>query len=130
MSQLESFRAAGRTLFSFGLVQGAEGNLSTFDGETLVITRTGAALHALQPDDVMEGGLAGPLPGASSDLEVHRERYAADGPGAIAHAHPTGSVPEGALESGRHGVYVRAGTLDDAVREAVRLARAHQVVKG
>jgi len=130
VSQLESFRAAGRTLFSFGLIQGAEGNLSTFDGETLVITRTGAVLHALQPDDVIEGGLAGPLPGASSDLEVHRERYAADGPGAIAHAHPTGSVREGALESGRHGVYVHAGTLDDAVREAVRFVRAHQVVQG
>ena len=130
MSQLESFRAAGRTLFSFGLVQGAEGNLSTFDGEMLVITRTGAELHALQPDDLIEGRLAGPLPGASSDVGVHRERYVADGPGAIAHAHPTGTVPEGALESGRHGVYVHAGTLDDAVREAVRLARAHQVVKG
>ena len=130
MSQLESFRAAGRTLFSFGLIQGAEGNLSTFDGETLVITRTGAALHALQPDDVIKGGLAGPLPGASSDLEMHRERYAADGPGAIAHAHTRGTVPEGVLESGRHGVYVHAGTLDDAVREAVRLARAHEVVKG
>ena len=130
MSQLESFRAAGRTLFSFGLVQGAEGNLSTFDGGTLVITRTGAALHALQPDDVIEGRLTGPFPGASSDLEVHRERYAADGPGAIAHAHPMGSVPEGALESGRHGVYVHAGTLDDAVRESVRFVRAHRVVQG
>ena len=130
MSQLESFRAAGRTLFSFGLVQGAEGNLSTFDGEMLVITLTGAELHALQPDDLIEGRLAGPLPGASSDVGVHRERYVADGPGAIAHAHPTGSVPEGAPESGRHGVYVHAASLDDAVREAVRLARVQQVVKG
>jgi hypothetical protein len=29
---LEEFRSAGRTLFSLGLVKGAEGNLSTFDG--------------------------------------------------------------------------------------------------
>lgn len=130
MSELSSFRAAGRTLFSLGLVHGAEGNLSTFDGERLVITRTGAELAALRPEDLIEGGLAGPMPGASSDLAVHRRRYEADGPGALVHAHPPGSVPEGAPESGAHGVYVHAGSLDEAVREAVRMAREHQVVPG
>jgi len=127
VSDAGSFRAAGRTLFSLGLVRGTEGNLSTFDGETLVITRAGAELRALGPQDLVEGPLSGELPGASSDLAVHRERYGLDGPGAIVHAHPPGTVPEGATESGRHGVYVHAASLEDAVREAVRMTRSQAV---
>ncbi len=130
MSDLEAFRAAGRTLFSLGLVHGTEGNLSTFDGTTLVITRTGAELRSLRPEDLIEGGVDGPLSRASSDLAVHRQRYATDGPGALVHAHPPGSVPDGAPEPGTHGVYVHAGSLEEAVREAVRMVRAHEAVPG
>ena len=79
--------------------------LSTFDGATLRITRTGAALGSLSQGDLIEGPLeasSGALDGASSDLEVHREIYRRDGPGAVAHAHPPGITPsEG--PPGRHG---------------------------
>src|SRR5262249_54751260 len=56
---LDAFRRAGRTLFSFGLVKGTEGNLSTFDGGTLVITRTGARLDSLEARDLVAGRVDG-----------------------------------------------------------------------
>src|SRR5436309_15374372 len=111
MDALGSFRAAGRTLFSLGLVKGAEGNLSTFDGAILVITRTTAALDGLGEGDLVSGALGEELPGASSDLEVHRTLYTERGPGAIVHAHPPGTVPEGGGGPGQHGVYVFGATL-------------------
>ena len=88
-----AFVGAGRTLFSLGLVKGAEGNLSTFDGSVLTITRTGCSLAALGEGDVLEGSLDVPPADASSDLRVHVEHYRRSGPGAVAHAHPAGSVP-------------------------------------
>jgi ribulose-5-phosphate 4-epimerase/fuculose-1-phosphate aldolase len=119
----EAFRFAGRTLFSLGLVKGTEGNLSTFDGVTLVITRAGAALDELAPGDLAVGTLDGALDGASSDLDVHRSFYAERGPGALVHAHPVGTVPEGEVISGEHGVYAFASSLERAVEVAVRRAR-------
>ena len=115
---LEEFRRAGRTLFSFGLVKGSEGNLSTFDGETLSITRTGSRLDALDAGDLIVGTLDGDLPGASSDLRVHRGMYREQGAGAIAHCHPPGTAEEGTAP-GEHGDYAFGATLDDAVSEAV-----------
>jgi hypothetical protein len=123
VGNLESFRLAGRTLFSLGLVRQSEGNLSTFDGSRLRITRTGACLDALGEADVLSGSLHGELPGASSDLEVHRQMYRDRGPGAVAHAHPAGSVPEEGSPSGEHGVYEFGDTLDAAVSAAVMRAR-------
>ena len=93
-TDLEAFRAAGRALFSLGLIRGTDGNLSTLSGRTLVITRTGAALDRLSASDLIAGSVDGPVPGASSDLEVHRSMYAERGPGAIAHSHPAGTLPE------------------------------------
>jgi ribulose-5-phosphate 4-epimerase/fuculose-1-phosphate aldolase len=119
---LEGFRRAGRTLFSFGLVKATEGNLSTFDGDTLVITRTGSRLDALDAGDLIVGRLGGELPGASSDLEVHRRMYAEHGSGAVAHCHPPGTAEEGTAP-GAHGNYTFAGTLDEAVAEAVARER-------
>lgn len=123
MEDLGRFRTAGRTLFSLGLVRGTEGNLSTFDGSGLVITRTGSDLAELGESDLIGGSLDGDLPTASSDLEVHRSMYRENGPGSIVHAHPPGTVPEGAAAPGQHGVYVFAGSLADAVEDAVRRAR-------
>jgi hypothetical protein len=120
---VEAFREAGRALLSLGLVRGTEGNLSTFDGATLWITRTGAPLGDLGGGDVLEGGLDGPLDGASGDLEVHRRLYAKRGPGAIVHAHPPGTVPEGGGGPGEHGTYVFAATLPEAVEAVVEEAR-------
>ena len=111
-----------RTLFSLGLVREAEGNLSTFDGNKMAITRSGAVLGDLSEADVLMGGLDGALPDASSDLEVHRNMYRGRGRGAVAHAHPPGTVPEEGAP-GEHGVYAFAGTLAEAVEAVVATAR-------
>src|SRR5207245_6661482 len=125
---LRSFRAAGRTLFSLGLVNGTEGNLSVYDGRALVITRTGAALGSLTEGDLItvpfEGDGATDSALASSDLDVHRKTYRSRGHGAIVHAHPSGSVPEGGGKPGAHGVYVFGPSLEQAVEDAVRQARS------
>lgn len=121
--ETDPFRSAGRALFSLGLVRETEGNLSTFDGTTIMITRMGAALDDLEPGDLVAGSLEAPLGGASSDLAVHRRLYRERGPGAVVHAHPPGTVPEGELRSGEHGVYVYASSLQRAVELAVRRAR-------
>jgi hypothetical protein len=84
-------------------VKASEGNLSWFDGERLVITRTGSELAGLAEDDVLEGTLDRPPPGSSSDLVLHLEMYRERGPGAVAHAHPPGTVPEGWVEGRRTG---------------------------
>jgi hypothetical protein len=120
---LASFRSAGRTLFSLGLVRGAEGNLSSFDGKRLLITRAGVSLADLGPDDVLEGTLAAAPVGASSDFDEHVDRYGRQGPGAVAHAHPAGTVPDGRVEGRPHGRYVHASTLEAAVVGLVEGAR-------
>jgi ribulose-5-phosphate 4-epimerase/fuculose-1-phosphate aldolase len=119
----DPFRSAGRALFSLGLVRGTEGNLSTFDGTTIVITRAGAPLDALGDGDLVAGALEASLDGASSDVAVHRSLYRERGPGAVVHAHPAGTVPEGEVASGEHGVYVFASSLERAVELAVRRVR-------
>ena len=119
---IDAFRRAGRTLFSFGLVKEAEGNLSTFDGDTLVITRTGARLDGLEASDLIAAPLDGDLRGASSDLKVHLRTYGESGPGAIAHCHPPGTVEEGTAP-GSHGDYAFAATLDEAVAVSIERAR-------
>lgn len=120
---LSEFRAAGRTLFSLGLVKGSEGNLSTWDGRRLLITRSGSELADLADDDVVSGALDEPPAGASSDLELHVELYGRKGPGAVAHAHPPGSVPPGWVEGQPHGGYAHAPTLAEAVDRLVSDAR-------
>ena len=122
-TDLEAFRAAGRSLFSLGLIRGSEGNLSTYSGETLVITRTGARLDRLSASDLLEGTLSGPLPAASSDLEVHRRMYAELGPGALAHSHPLGTRSEAPPSPGEHGLYVFASTLEEAVERTAGRVR-------
>ncbi len=120
---LAAFREAGRTLFSLGLVRGSEGNLSTWDGARLLITRTGCELARLSEDDVLEGTLDEPPASASSDLARHVEIYRGNGPGAVAHAHPPGSVPEGWVPGQEHGSYAFGATLEAAVAGIVRSAR-------
>ena len=124
MDRLEQFRSAGRTLFSLGLVKGTEGSLSTFDGTTMWITKAGAALNELSGDEVVGGGLDDQIPGASSDVEVHRSTYRERGPGALAHAQPPGSAPKHGVGSGEDGITVFGPTLQEAAEDAVRQARA------
>jgi ribulose-5-phosphate 4-epimerase/fuculose-1-phosphate aldolase len=124
MERLEEFRSAGRTLFSLGLVKGTEGNLSTFDGTTMWITTAGAVLSELSEGALVAGGLEGEMSGASSDAEVHRSTYRDRGAGALVHAHPPGTMPEGGGGPGEHGIYVFGPTLQEAAEDAVRQARA------
>jgi len=114
---------AGRSLFSMGMVRESEGNLSTWDGERLRITRSGCRLAGIQDVDVLEGSLDAPPREASSDVALHLARYRELGSGAVAHAHPLGSVPDGWVEGEEHGVYAFAPTLVEAVAEIVRGAR-------
>jgi ribulose-5-phosphate 4-epimerase/fuculose-1-phosphate aldolase len=120
---LADFRGAGRTLFSLGLVRGAEGNLSTWDGSRLRITRTGARLFELGAADVVEGSLQELPPGSSSDASLHVAMYRERGAGAIVHAHPPGTVPEGWVEGQDHGRYAHASTLEQSVQVLVAEAR-------
>ena len=120
----DRFRDAGRGLFSLGLVRETEGNLSIFDGATIVITRAGAPLDDLDAHQLISGRLEDALEGASSDLLVHQDLYRERGPGAVVHAHPPGTVPaEGEPTSGQHGVYVFAASLERAVELTVQEAR-------
>jgi ribulose-5-phosphate 4-epimerase/fuculose-1-phosphate aldolase len=105
------------------MVRGSEGNLSTWDGERLVITRTGCELAHLEDADVLDGSLEAPPPGASSDVAIHARMYRAEGRGAVAHAHPPGTVPAGWVEGREHGRYAHAPTLEAAVERIVREAR-------
>ena len=127
---LERFRVAGRYLASRGLVRGTDGNLSTFDGTHLVITRTGADLGSLEASDVLTGTLEDPPEGSSSDLEIHLDTYRRygrlDGDCAIVHAHPEGSMPEpGAVHPrhGRHGIYATGRTLEHALATVESMLR-------
>ena len=126
---LSAFRDAGRTLYSLGLVRGAEGNLSSFDGRRLLITRTGAELSALTEADLLEGTLDGPPGGSSSDLALHVAFYRERGPGAVVHAHPPGTVPEGELEGKAHGRYAFGATLEEAVSGIVAEARSGEMTR-
>ncbi len=119
MAAFGAFAEAGRTLAAHCLVRASEGNLSTFDGTRLTITRTGCELETLAPGDVLEGTLDEPPAEASTDLSIHLATYRERGEGAIAHAHPAGTVPEGWVEGEPHGVYDFGPTLSDAVREIV-----------
>ncbi len=121
---LNEFRAAGRALFVHGLVKGSEGNLSTFDGARLRITRTGARLFELDEGDVLVGTPDRPPAGASSDLDHHLAVYRELRARAVAHAHPPGGVPEGWREGEPHGAYGFGLTLIEAVA-AIVASRDH-----
>ncbi len=132
--ELAAFRAVGSHLARRGLVQGSEGNLSTFDGRRLIITRTGSRLDELGDDDVLAGGLTNPPADASSDLRLHLERYVdrgalgdTQGIAAVVHAHPPGTVPDRWVEGESHGVYALGRTIDHAaamLEHALRSGRA------
>ncbi|MGQ0669960.1 MAG: S-methyl-5-thioribose-1-phosphate isomerase [Actinomycetota bacterium] len=128
IGDVSDFQVAGKTLYSLGLVKGSEGNLSTFDGRRLLITRTGVRLAELTEDDVLEGTLDDPPDGASSDLERHVSIYRSSDSGAVVHAHPKGTVPDGWVEGEPHGVYTYGATLEQAAAAAIGSAR-HLMVR-
>jgi L-fuculose-phosphate aldolase len=87
---LPAFRAAGEDLFACGLIVPGSGNLSVWTPEGVLITREGAALHRLEPADlvliarVTEPPVATP----SMDTPIHRAIYVSAAAKAVVHAHP------------------------------------------
>jgi L-fuculose-phosphate aldolase len=85
----------GRRLFEEGLVGARSGNISYAFGDKIFITRTGASLASLQPEDIIAVSLnaRGLLDGrASSELIVHREVIKRTARRAVVHAHPSCAV--------------------------------------
>jgi methylthioribose-1-phosphate isomerase len=153
--ELAAFRAVGSHLARRGLISGTEGNLSTLDGDRLVITRTGAHLDALGEGDVLMGTAARPPEGASSDLAIHLFVYRTyrelDGVGAIVHAHPPGTgvdapsatepsewpvepgrvaaaFPGAGGRADRHGVYGTGRTLEQAAAMVEQILSSRRAV--
>lgn len=87
----EGFRDIGRDLFVSGLITSHGGNMSVRLGDRIVITRRGAMLGRLQPEDLVETGLErddAMVALASTELVVHRAIYRATSALAIVHTHP------------------------------------------
>jgi len=82
---------AARALCALDLNRGAAGNLSVRSGDGFLITPTGLASDAMQPDDIVLMTMDGHWRGArkpSSEWRFHRDIYAArPEAGAIVHAH-------------------------------------------
>lgn len=78
---------------SSGLNQGTSGNLSVRWAEGMLVTPSGIAYEALQPEDIvymtLDGRCEHPL-APSSEWRFHRDIYVAKPEvGAVVHAHPT-----------------------------------------
>lgn len=87
----EQFRDIGRDLFVAGLITSHGGNMSVRLGDRIVITRRGAMLGRLRPEDLVETGLEADdsmVTLASTELVVHRAIYRATSALAIVHTHP------------------------------------------
>ena len=91
---LETFQQAGEDLFRCGLVVPGSGNLSVWTPDGVVITREGAALHRLRPDDLclIARSTEPPVATPSLDTPIHRGIYVSAGGRAIVHAHPRHAV--------------------------------------
>ena len=143
---LSQFQTVGRDLFTRGLVSSHTGNLSIRLGDSLIITRRGCQLGAIQEHDLIETGISKNdrfTPLASTELVVHRAVYQTTPALAIVHAHPphtialslteTEVVPnsvEGFDMVGRVPVLgwnmdVKPGGLADIIAEALK---QHRVV--
>jgi L-fuculose-phosphate aldolase len=98
--RFKQFRETGKALSVSGAVTSHGGNISTSDGSSIWITRTGAMLGRLTPGDIQQVNWAPGPPdqNASMELLVHRAMYQAYAacvtqagqpfsPRAIVHAH-------------------------------------------
>ncbi|GAB4275542.1 MAG: fuculose-1-phosphate aldolase [Deferrisomatales bacterium] len=97
----ESFRDIGRDLFVAGLITSHGGNMSVRLGDRIVITRRGAMLGRLGPEDLVETGLErddAMVTLASTELVVHRAIYRATSALAVVHTHPIHATALSLLE--------------------------------
>ncbi len=77
----------GKKLASYGLIDGASGNLSFRMGSKIVITKTGAILDELTREDFVEVELGKSSREASSDLYVHSRIYEETDHRVVLHCH-------------------------------------------
>ncbi len=92
---IEDIIFTGKVLYQEGLVNSHAGNISVRFENSIYITKTGAMLGYLTPDDIVEVPVVGTSPNdkiASSELIVHREIYKKTEHKAIIHAHPIHAV--------------------------------------
>lgn len=73
----------GKMLFYSHLTDGASGNISFREGERVLITKSGANLNSLTPDDFVELN----RPEASRDRVVHAKIYEKTDYKAVVHCH-------------------------------------------
>ncbi len=141
----EQFRDIGRDLFLAGLITSHGGNMSVRLGDRIVITRRGAMLGRLGPEDLVETGLEADdamVTLASTELVVHRAIYRATSALAVVHTHPVHAtalslvadavVPvdsEGSYLLHRVPVVSTAETVgsDDAARLLPQALRGHKI---
>jgi len=91
---LPAFHQAGEDLFASGLIVPGGGNLSVWTPEGVLITREGAALHRLEPADLVLIARITDPPAAtpSMDTPIHRAIYVSASAKAVVHAHPRHAV--------------------------------------
>lgn len=91
MNELRLFQQIGADLFFARLNNSHSGNLSIRLNRMMVITRSGAMLHRLEYDDIVETAIDHDdceTARASRESGVHKAIYSATNAGAIVHAHP------------------------------------------
>jgi L-fuculose-phosphate aldolase len=87
---IERMRRIGRDIYLTGLVSTRAGNMSVRIRDTIVMSRVGASLGRLAPEDFVEIPVAGPGDrdaDVSSDLVIHRAIYEQTENRAVLHAH-------------------------------------------
>ncbi len=99
MSHLSELIQLGRELVERGLVLGSGGNLSYREGDTMFITRSGALLHQLTPDDFLPVPLHHPYqrpqttPRPSTETPMHQAAYLArEDAQVLVHCHPVHAI--------------------------------------
>ncbi len=92
---IEDIIFTGKVLYNEGLVNSHAGNISVRFEDSIYITKTGAMLGFLKPDDIVEVPVFSTSENdkiASSELIVHRAIYKKTKAKAIIHAHPVHAV--------------------------------------
>jgi L-fuculose-phosphate aldolase len=125
-SAKEALVAGARRVAESGLVVGSAGNVSVRAGNSILITRGGALLKDVAPEDCLEVGLSeGVISGApgsgfrpSSELPLHLAVYAATDAAAIVHTHSHYATVLGTLVDELPAVHYTINHFGGTVRVA------------
>lgn len=124
VEKIEELITGSRTLYERKLVHAAGGNTSVRDGDSILITQTGAEMGKLTADKIVRVDLDGEVlegKGPSKEMGMHLAMYRArQNAQAVIHAHPTYAIAYSTLitEESTDAVppytaafYVRAGRV-------------------